>query len=82
MQEPGIRAGREDGQQTVFPVGDCDKKGKEQQEYKELNAMTTLIGLRRTVIFKKGYVNKMHQLMPEEKFDGIMEIFKGERKKS
>ena len=30
MQEPGIRAGREDGQQTVFPVGDCDKKGKEQ----------------------------------------------------
>ena len=44
--------------------------------------MTTLIGLRRTVIFKKGYVNKMHQLMPEEKFEGIMEIFKGERKKS
>ena len=57
-----------------------DKKIRRKHRWRVLRACK--LSLRRTAIFKKEYVNKMYQLMPEEKFDDIMKAFKEEYKKS
>lgn len=57
-----------------------DKKIRRKHRWRVIRACK--LSLRRIVMFKKEYVNKMYQLMSEEKFDDIMKAFKKEYKKN